>query len=161
MGAIIMHKKIVGLCLGALLAATALSPASAQDRLSTRDEAVSFVRKAAAYLRQQGREQALRDFNNPKGPFVERELYIVVLDLGGTLLADGSNPRLVNKSLIDLRDVNGKYFVREELKMARDTGKGWVDFQWLNPVSKTMEARSSYFERVDDYIVLTGVYQQR
>jgi cytochrome c len=156
-----MRKKFIGLCMSTLLAAVALPPASAQAPQATRDEAVTFVKKAAAYLRQHGKDQALNDFNKPSGPFVERELYIVVLDLGGTLLADGSNPRLVNKSLIDLRDVNGKYFVRDELALAKEQGKGWVDFQWLNPVSKQMEARSSYFERVEDYIILTGVYRQR
>jgi len=155
-----MQKLFVGLCLGVLLAVSAPPRAGAQERPASRDEAVTFVKKAGAWLRQHGKEQALQDFNNPQGPFVERELYIVVLDLKGTLLADGSNPRLVNKSLIDLRDVNGKYFVRDELALAKEKGKGWVDFQWLNPLSKKMELRSSYFERVEDLIVLTGVYRQ-
>lgn len=145
----------------AALLLCALPWAASAQQPATRDEAVQFVKKAAAHLRQHGRDKALRDFNAPQGAFIDRELYIIVLDMNGVLLADPLHPKMVNKPLADLRDVNGKYFVREELALARDKGKGWVDFQWLNPVSKNMEARSSYIERADDLIVLTGVFHQR
>ncbi|SFV11509.1 cache domain-containing protein [Pseudoduganella namucuonensis] len=147
-------KLLATLLLGALpWTAFAQQPAS-------RDDAIQFVKKAVAHLRQQGKDKALQDFNNPQGAFVDRELYIIVLDMTGVLLADPLHPKLINKPLFDLRDVNGKYFVREELKLAKEKGKGWVDFQWLNPVSKNMEPRSSYIEKVDDLIVLTGVFQK-
>lgn len=126
-----------------------------------REDAVAHVRKAVAFIKQNGRDKALDEFNNPKGQFIDGELYIVVLDMNGVLLADGNKPRLVGKPLIDLKDVNGKQFVREEIELAKSKGKGWVDFTWLNPVSKAMEPRSTYFERVDDLIVLSGVYSRR
>jgi len=107
------------------------------------------------------RDKALDAFNDPGGPFVAGELYIVVLDMQGVLLADGAKPRLKGTALRDIKDVNGKYFVREEIGVANAAGKGWVDFEWLNPVSKKMEPRSTYLERVEDLIVLTGVYRQR
>jgi signal transduction histidine kinase len=128
---------------------------------ATRDDAIRFVRKAIDQLRQQGQEKALQDFNSPQGGYIDRELYIIVLDMDGVLLADPLHPKMVNKSLFDLRDVHGKYFVREELKLAREKGRGWVDFHWLNPVSKKMEPRSSYIERWGDLVVVTGVFHQR
>lgn len=128
---------------------------------ASRNDAVAFVKKAIAYLKQNGKDKALQDFNIPNGPFIDGELYIVVLDMKGVLLADGTKPRLVGKSLLDIKDVNGKPFVREEVDLARSKGQGWVDFEWVNPVTKTMEQRSTYFERVGDLIVLTGVYHQR
>ena len=33
-----------------------------------------------------------------------------------------------------------------------------MDFEWVNPVSKKMEPRSVYLERLDDYFILSGVY---
>lgn len=154
-----MQRYLIKLLAAMLLAA--LPWTAFAQQAASREEAVLFVKKAVAHLRQQGKEQALRDFNNPQGQFIDRELYIIVLDMNGALLADPLHPKMVGKALFDLRDVNGKYFVRDELKLAKEKGKGWVDFQWLNPVSKAMEPRSSYIEKADDLIVLTGVFQQR
>lgn len=126
-----------------------------------RDDAVALVKKAIVYFQQNGRDKALDEFNNPKGKFVVGELYIVVLDMNGVLLADGTKPKLAGKSLLDIKDMNGKQFVREEVELAKTKGKGWVDFEWVNPVTKAMEPRSTYFERVDDFIVLSGVYNRR
>jgi signal transduction histidine kinase len=147
--------------IGVLLAVLFHSAAFAAGEHASREDAVALVKKAAAYIKQNGRDKALDEFNNPKGKFVDGELYIVVLDLNGVLLADGTKPKLAGKSLLDIKDVNGKQFVREEVDLARTKGKGWVDFEWVNPVTKTMEPRSTYFERVDDLIVLTGVYNRR
>ncbi|CAN7417199.1 cache domain-containing protein [Pseudoduganella sp. LjRoot289] len=154
-----MQRYLIKLLAAMLLAALPWTAYAQQP--ASRDEAVLFVKKAIIHLRQQGKDQALRDFNNPQGPFLDRELYIIVLDMNGALLADPLHPKMVGKPLVDLRDVNGKYFVREELKLAKEKGRGWVDFQWLNPLSKAMEPRSSYIEKADDLIVLTGVFQQR
>lgn len=123
-----------------------------------KDEAVAMVNKAVAYLKQNGQEKALAEFNKTDGQFVKGELYVVVLDMNGVVLADGNKPKLVGKALIEVKDVNGKAFVREELDMAKSKGKGWVDFMWFNPETKAMAPRSSYFEKVGEVIVLTGVY---
>ena len=125
---------------------------------ASKDEAVSMVKKAVAYLKQNGQEKSLAEFNKTEGQFVSGELYVVVLDMNGVLLADGNKPKLVGKALIDVKDVNGKAFVREELELARSKGGGWVDFVWFNPATKVMAPRSSYFEKVGEVIVLTGVY---
>lgn len=144
-----------------LVAALFQSIAFAAGEHSSKDDAVAFVKKAIGYIKQNGKDKALEEFNKPKGPFIDGELYIVVIDLNGVMLADGTKPKLVGKSLLDIKDVNGKQFVREEVELAKRKGKGWVDFEWVNPVTKAMEHRSSYFERIDDFIVLTGVYNRQ
>ncbi|MTV37008.1 cache domain-containing protein [Duganella radicis] len=143
----------------ALLAACWLSPALAEP--ASRAAAVAFVKKAVAYLGQNGKSKALAEFNDPKGRFVDGELYIVALDLDGVVLADANQPKMVGKSLYDIRDMNGKYFVREELEQARAQGQGWVEFVWPHPVSKQLAQRASYFERAGDVIVLTGIYNAK
>lgn len=134
--------------------------ATAADQPASKDEAVAIVKKAIGYIRQNGKEKALAEFSKPQGPFVDRELYIAVLDLNGVMLAHGANPKLVGKSLLDIKDVHGKAFVREQVEVAKNKGSGWVDFEWVNPVSKKMEPRSVYLERMDDYFVLSGVYRK-
>jgi cytochrome c len=147
-----MRKLILGLILTMLCHGAAVA--------QSREAAVAFVKKAVAYAKQNGKDKALAAFSNPQGQFVEGELYIVALDMQGVLLADGSKPRLVGKSLLAIKDMNGKAFVRDEIELAKSQGKGWIDFEWVNPVSGKLEPRSSYFERIDDYIVVTGIYKR-
>lgn len=144
----------------AILFAASFHSAIAADEHATREEAVAFVKKAIAYVKQNGKEKAMAEFNNPQGQFIDRELYVAALDLNGLMLANGSNPKLVGKVLLDIKDVNGKSFVREEIDVAKTKGSGWVEFEWVNPVVKKMERRLVYLERVDDYIVLSGIYKK-
>lgn len=149
-----IHRTIA-----ALLAAILLHGGGAAA--ASRDDAQQFVAKAVAYLKQHGRDKALDAFNDPAGAFVAGEMYIVVLDMHGVLLADSSKPKLKGMALRDIRDVNGKHFVRDEIALAKSKGRGWVEFQWLNPVSKKMEPRSTYLELAGNVIVLTGIYHAR
>ena len=130
----------------------------AADPRASKDEAVAFVKKAVDYIKQNGKEKAFAEFSKPKGQFVDRELYIAVLDMNGVMLAHGANPKLIGKSLLEIKDVHGKAFVREQVEVAKAKGNGWVDFEWVNPVSQKMEPRSTYLERTGDYFVLSGVY---
>ena len=72
----------------------------------------------------------------------------------------GANPALVGKNLIDLKDQNGKFLIRELAATAKNPGAGWVDYKWPNPNTKLIEAKSSYVERIGDYFVGVGIYQQ-
>lgn len=138
-------------CLGAI---------AADRQTASKEEAVAMVKKAVRYIKQNGKDAALAEFSRPQGQFVDRELYIAVLDLNGVMLAHGANPKLIGKMLLDIKDVNGKAFVREQIELAKTEGGGWVEFEWVNPVSQKMERRSTYLERVDDYFVLSGVYKK-
>lgn len=141
-----------------LLAST---PVLASEKGST-DEAVALVKKAIAYLKDNGKEKAFAEFSNPKGQFVDRDLYVVAFSTSGdgVALAHGGNAKLVGRSLLDLRDVDGKYMVKEFLKVANDkAGKGWVDYKWPHPVSKAIEAKTTYVERAGDIAIACGVYK--
>lgn len=155
-----MHTRLFKVIIAMLLVIPFHASVAAEEH-ATREEAVAFVKKAIAYIKQNGKETAIAEFANPQGQFIDRELYIVALDLNGIVLASGGNPKLAGKALLDIKDVNGKLFVREEIDVAKAKGKGWVDFEWVNPVNKKIESRSVYLERIDDYVVLSGVYQKR
>ena len=152
-----MRAQILKIVFAFFAVALSLGVSAAEQR-ATKEEAVAMVKKAADYLKQNGRDKAFPEFNNPKGQFVDREVYVVVMDMNGTVLAHGVNPRLVGKSLIDIKDVHGKGFVREQVDLAKGKGSGWVNFEWNNPVTQKMEPRSTYLERSGDYIVISGVY---
>ncbi len=38
-------------------------------------------------------------------------------------------------------------------------GSGWIDYKWPNPVTKAVEQKSTYVEKVDDVVVGCGIYK--
>ncbi len=125
---------------------------------SAKDEAKAMVKKTAAFLKTSGKEKTLAEISNPKGQFVKGELYIFAIDMNGITLAHGANPKLVGKNMLDLKDPDGKFFIKEFINTARK-GNGWVDYKWTNPVSKKIEEKTSYIESAGDFLLAAGVYK--
>lgn len=155
-----MMRLITAAC-AALLVAFAPAAALAQDKSKgTRAEATAMVEKAIAHIKKVGRDKAFADFNNKSGPFTDRDLYVVVYDINGKVLSHGANEKMIGKDVIDLRDVDGKYFVKERVEMmAKPGAKGWQDYKFMNPVSKAIEPKQMYLVRHEDMIVGCGVYK--
>jgi len=148
--------SIAVLALGFIFGAT---PALAQSK-GTAKEATAMVEKAIAHIKKVGREKAFADFDNPKGGFVDRDLYVVVYDLKGKVLAHGANAKMIGKDMIDLRDVDGKYFVKERVEMmAKPDAKGWQDYKFMNPTTSAIEPKSMYLQRFEDLIIGCGIYK--
>jgi cytochrome c len=125
----------------------------------TPEQAQAMVEKAAKLLADEGKDKAFPVFDDPKGPFVDGDLYVFVLNLEGTTVAHGTNKALIGKTLLNIKDADGKLFVQDIIALGKDKGEGWVDYKWPNPVSHKVEAKSSYIKKVGDYIVGVGVYK--
>ena len=153
-------KKAASVVFGLLLAATlCIAPAGAAETKGTATEAKAMVEKAIAFIKKNGREKAFAEISNQKGRFVDRDLYVVVYDLNGKVLAHGANERMIGKDMIELRDVDGKYFVKERVQIAKGAGNGWQDYKFMNPVSRRIEPKSMYVQRFEDLIVGCGIYK--
>ncbi|MCH8619998.1 cache domain-containing protein [Undibacterium sp. TS12] len=135
--------------------------AQAADK-GTADEAIALVKKAAAYLKENGKEKAYAEFNNPSGQFVNKDLYVFVYNTNGDGInrAHGANAKMVGKNLLELKDADGMPIVKSFLDVANSkTGHGWVDYKWPNPTTKQMEPKSTYIERVGDVLIGCGIYK--
>ena len=144
--------------LAAVVASTALPALAADDRAKP-EEARAMLAKAIAHVKSVGKDKALADFMQKPGPFVDRDLYITVFDMSGKTLAHGANARLVGKDNINMQDANGKYHVKERLEIARSKGKGQQEFAFLNPMTKQIEPKVMFFEKVEDIVVACGSYK--
>ena len=111
------------------------------------------------HVRQHGKQQALADFSTPTPPFRQRDLYINVIDLQGNTLAHGDNAKLIGKNLIDLKDADGKPFIKHFVDTANAAGKGWIDYRWPNPVTAVLEAKTTYIEKIDGLVIGCGIYK--
>ena len=149
----------------ALLVSVALfasSPAHAQAEFGTKAEAVAMVKRAQDMFRKDGAEvtfAAISDKANKD--FHDRDLYAFVYNLAGLNVAHGARPALIGKDLIDLKDQDGRYLIREMITIAKGPGTGWFDYKWPNPITNRIEDKTSYVEKMgNDYFVGVGVYRQ-
>ena len=74
-------KTLAGIAI-ALMLTTGTGLAIAKEK-GTAAEAKALVKKAVAYVKEVGKEKALVEFNNPKGKFVHKDLYVFVTDISG------------------------------------------------------------------------------
>jgi cytochrome c len=125
----------------------------------TANEAKVLVEKAAAYVKAEGKEKAFAEFSNPSGKFVDRDLYIFIVDFNGLTLAHGGNAKLVGKNMLELKDADGEFFIKKFIEVAKTKGNGWVDYKWVNPVSKKIEPKSTYIQKGDEYFFGCGIYK--
>ncbi len=130
------------------------------EEVATTKDAELMVHQAVAYLRKEGKAKAFAVFDDPKGRFTYRDLYIMVYDLSGKCLAHGAKRERIGKVLLEDKDVDGKQFVKERVRIAKANGKGWQEYKFLNPSSGKVEQKIAYLERADDVIVVCGAYKK-
>ena len=123
------------------------------------DEAKSLVQKAVSFIKANGKDKAFSEFTNLQGKFIDRDLYIFVVNFKGITLAHGGNAKLVGKDMLGLKDADGKLFIQNFIEVAKSKGSGWVDYKWVNPVTKKIEDKSTYVQKVDDYFLGCGIYK--
>lgn len=154
----------IGRILGAVWAMSAIAlPAAAQTpaaQYATKDDAVAMVKKAVDYIKLEGAEKGYGEINNKKGQFVKGDLYIAVVDFEGTLLAYGARAILVGRNLMDFKDPDGKEVVKERVELAKKEPSFWQTYKFMNPLTRTVEPKEMYCERLDQTIVCGGVYKR-
>ena len=132
--------------------------ARAEDR-ATPDEAVAMVQKAIAAMKENGVQKTIAEINDLSSRFRDRDLYISVMDMKGFLIAHGANKRMQGIDIADLKDVDGKAYVRERLQMLKTKDHGWQDYKFVNPVTKQIEQKAMYFQKYGDLVISCGAYK--
>jgi len=127
----------------------------------TADEAKSMVDRAVAMIKSAGADKAFAAINDPANKdFHDRDLYVFVRSMDGNTVAHGANKGMIGHTSLDLKDADGKLYNKEMIDLATSKGSGWVDYRWVNPVDKKIEQKSSFVEKVGDYVVGAGFYKQ-
>jgi cytochrome c len=143
---------------GAMAACLIASGANAQDRATAAD-AETMVKKAVAFIKASGPEKAYAELSNKKGQFVDRDLYVMVHTLDGKCLAHGANDKLIGREMMDVEDSDGKTYMKERMGLAKTKVSFWQDYKFTNPISKKIEPKAAYCERVDNTTVCSGIYK--
>jgi cytochrome c len=154
-----MQKQIIINSLLAAVAAACCSGVHANEANATAAEATAMVKKGVAFIKTSGKDKGYAEISTKGGQFSDRDLYLTVYGMDGTVRAHGANEKMIGKNLIDLKDVDGKAFVKERVDLAASKGTFWQDYKFTNPVSRKIEPKSAYCEKLDDVIVCGGIYK--
>jgi TRAP-type uncharacterized transport system substrate-binding protein len=152
----------MGLTAGAFVALVAtMGPAGAASEFGTREEAIAMVHRVQEMYKKLGPEATFQAVRRKAPGTIDRDLYAYVIDMNGLVVANGAIPTMTpGTNLINFRDQNGKYLMREQLEVCKSPqGHGWVDFRWLSPLTQTIDDKSAYLERMGDVCVGVGIYR--
>lgn len=142
----------------ALVLACALLPLAHADDLVTKPEAEAMVGKALKYLKANNKDKLYAEVSNKSGQFIDRDLYLVVYGIDGMVRAHGANAKMIGKNLMEIKDVDGKYFIKERVELAKKNKPFWQDYKFTNPVSGKIEPKTMYCVPEDDLVLCGGVY---
>jgi cytochrome c len=132
---------------------------NAKEQFATKKEAEAMVVKAVSALKT-NRSKTLDEITAKDAKYADRDLYAVVYDMTGKVLAHGANNKMVGKDLIELKDPDGKEFVKERVELAKSKGKFWQEYKFTDPETKKLLPKEAYCEKADDLVVCAGVYKR-
>jgi signal transduction histidine kinase len=155
------HSLQLAAALAVVLAAPALAaPPAKKGEFGTAEEAKALVAKAIAHIKKAGPEKAYQDFTSKDPAFVDRDLYVIVYDVTGRVLAHGQNPKMVGKDNLDMRDADGKPYIRERIETAKTQPAAWQEYKWTDPLTRKLLMKATYTQRLNDTLVSVGIYKR-
>jgi signal transduction histidine kinase len=147
------------ICLSALACALVMPFTAQAETKASAADATAMVKKGVAFIKANGKDKGYAEISNKDGQFVSNDLYLTVYGLDGTVRAHGANAKMIGKNLLDLKDIDGKEFVKERVELAKTKGTFWQDYKFTNPVTKKIEPKSMYCEKLEDMAVCGGIYK--
>jgi methyl-accepting chemotaxis protein len=160
---VLMKRKLTTLLISYGVMCLFFPPAFSADAPQSKEakQIVALVDKAAALTESKGKS-AFPEFKKKGSDWLKGDTYIFIADMNGTILMHPANPELETKSIIDIKDANGKAFMREFIETA-NKGSGWVDYMWPKPGEKKPAKKLSYIKRAkmpngETVLVGAGIY---
>lgn len=122
----------------------------------SRTSVIDLVKRGYQYMKINGKGRAADIFSDKKSnEFRYGDLYVVVFDSKGRVVADGNNPDLIGQNLYNVKDDDGRYYVREIIKKASE-GNTWINIKSKNAYM------AAYYEKidlgVDQFFIGSGLY---
>jgi len=141
-----------------LVLAASFAPAQPADK----SRAVALVKEAIALAKASGKDALVKQINFGGGKFhvgPGRPLYLFIYDTTGKCIAHGSSANFVGGNRLGVKDPAGRPYIAELIQLGKGPGKGWVDYQFVNPADGKVEPKTTYMEALDDWAVCCGIYR--
>ncbi len=121
----------------------------------TSAEAKAMLERAVSALKA-NQAEALANFTKGEGGFKDRDLYPFCGGPDGNFTA---HPKLVGKSLKELKDKAGKALGQEIYATAAPNTISEVSYMWPRPGSSDPVQKVSYITKVGDQVCAVGYYK--
>ncbi len=92
-------------------------------------------------------------FNKERG-------YFFVISMDGVSEVTAATPQDEGKSILNIKDIHGKEFVKEFINIVKNRGEGYSEYYWIRPDGTKGERKISYIKLFKPYnwIIGTGEY---
>ncbi|MEY6433073.1 cache domain-containing protein [Thioalkalicoccus limnaeus] len=148
-----MKQVLVG------VAALTLMTSALAFEMASPDEAKAMSERAQAVVNEMGSEKAFEMFADPDGEFIDRDLYVFCMDMEGVMLSHPLRPELVGQNLIDFNRY-GDLLFQNMIAKAKESGSGWVDYNWTYPGTDEIREKTSYIATNDEeFFCGVGAYK--
>ncbi len=129
----------------------------ADDGRGSARDAQAMVERAVALYDEEGLRAFRTISQDPAPDFQDRDLYLFVIDQTGYMAAHALFPQSVGQSAINAHDVEGKYYVREMLERASESGV-WVDYVFFDPLIGEPAPKSAWVVYHNGFLFACGIY---
>jgi hypothetical protein len=121
------------------------------------DEARTLVEQAVQLIQRSGLAAARQRLHDRKGGFIDRDMFVIVLDRANHFRAFGVDPSKVDKPAVAAPGVDIDQLCADTWAAA-DSGGGWIEFCSMHPITKLPAQKVGYvLSAGSDYAVLCSV----
>ena len=160
-----MKNGLIGTVVLMLCVSLINTPVCAEEK-ATPEEVYTLILKAVPVVEELG-EAGLEAFKDPKGEFVYKDTYVLVLDCANMVLVAHPNKKLIGLDLKNNFDKNPdpakrKQHDREICQVSQRPNGGWVEYYWEKLGSTEPSRKISFTIRAPgtDYALVAGIYDE-
>jgi len=130
--------------------------------MAQQEKAKALVKEAIAFGKKNGKEALLKEVNMTAGRFHVQsgdDMYVFIYDMKGLCMGMGFQSAVIGTNRWNLKDPDGVMIVQELAKIVQTKGSGWLDYKYPNPKTNKLDAKISYVEGLDGWLVGCGIYK--
>lgn len=125
--------------------------------------AIQEVNDAITLLQRHGLS-GIDSLRSTSSEFIFQDCYIFINDMQGNGFLNPYNPQLEDVNILDLKDADGKYFVKTEIEKLRVEDDCWETYSWHRPGEKKPSNKLAYLKKVNiegkTLVVGAGYYRE-
>jgi len=132
------------------------------SQTSDRPKAEALVKEGYAFLKANGKAALVGEVQKTSGKFHAKPgnpIYLFVYDLNGVVLAHGAEVNLLGVNRMNVKDPDGKQYVKDFVTVGQKKGGGWVDYKRMNPDTKQIEHKTSFVLAEEGVVIGCGIYK--
>lgn len=123
---------------------------------ATKEECVTKCKEAAQLIQKTGLDAALKQMNDPNGPFIWKDSYVFCFRVEDFKILAHRVPRIIGWNAKNYRSADGRVIFQEMIKVANTEGSGWITYDYLRRGEEKARPKTTYFLKVPGKNVVVG-----